>query len=114
VRIVWPGVTNQRIFDLVDERLLEATRALGATYVRNPFNLITVHPLGGCCMGEDGTTGVVNHEGRAFIGNSADPHHGLYVCDGSVIPRSLGANPSLTIAALAERTCQRLRKEYRW
>ena len=33
---------------------------------------------------------------------------GSYICDGSVMPAAVGANPSLTIAAFAERTAQRI------
>jgi cholesterol oxidase len=32
----------------------------------------------------------------------------LYVMDGAVIPRAIGRNPSKTIAAIAERCCERL------
>ena len=34
--------------------------------------------------------------------------------DAAVIPRSLGANPGLTIAALAERACHHLAREQGW
>jgi len=60
-------------------------------------NLITPHPLGGCNMGVDVATGVVDHAGRVF------GHPGLYVADGAIVPEALGVNPSRTIGALAER-----------
>jgi cholesterol oxidase len=103
LRIHWPGIDRLPIFDLVHRRLAEATAALGGTYVPNPVRPITVHPLGGCRMGNNPDSGVVDHRGRVFRRNGG-VYDGLYVCDGSVIPRSLGVNPLLTIAALAERT----------
>ncbi|WP_298429123.1 alkaline phosphatase D family protein [Ottowia sp.] len=73
---------------------------------------ITVHPLGGCCMGDDVDTGVVNEFGQVFDASRADQptsvHEGLYILDGSIIPSSLGANPLWTITALAERACEHL------
>ena len=42
--------------------------------------------------------------GRVFRGKNANAkYNGLYVADGSIIPTSLGVNPSLTITALAYR-----------
>jgi cholesterol oxidase len=60
-------------------------------------SLLTLHPLGGCKMGADSRTGVVDHLGRVF------GYPNLYVADGSILPTSTGRNPSHTIAALAER-----------
>jgi cholesterol oxidase len=59
--------------------------------------VITVHPLGGCPMGEHEGEGVVSPFGQVFN------YPGLYVADGSVMPGPVGPNPALTIAALADR-----------
>jgi cholesterol oxidase len=62
------------------------------------FNVpTTAHILGGCCMGESATTGVIDHRHRAF------GYEDLYVIDGSAISADPGVNPALTIASLAER-----------
>jgi cholesterol oxidase len=75
--------------------------ALGATYMDDPLwlvsRVITVHALGGCPMGRDAGEGVVDAGGEVFN------YPGLYVADGAVMPGPVGANPSLTIAALADR-----------
>ena len=86
----------------------------GGSYVKNPLagtvmgrQPATAHPLGGCGMGAARDAGVVDHKCRVFDGRagagSTDVLDGLYVIDGSVLPRSLGVNPLLTITALAER-----------
>ena len=59
-------------------------------------DLITPHPLGGCNMGTDSGHGVVDYLGQVFN------YPGLYVADGSIVPKAIGLNPSRTIAALAE------------
>ena len=122
VRIDWPGVGAKQIFQDVSDTLLDATRPLGGTFVKNPtwskltnHNLVTVHPLGGCCMGDDAGKGVVNHKGQVFSGKGGTAvHEGLYVSDGAVISRSLGVNPLLTISALAERSCMLLAQDRGW
>jgi len=122
VRINWPGVGDQPIFKQAGRRLSEATRALGGTYVPNPLwsdlathPLMSVHPLGGCVMAEDAEHGVVNHKGQVFAGQAGRTvHDSLYVCDGAVVPRSLGVNPLLTISALAERCVALLIADRGW
>ena len=75
----------------------------------------TAHPLGGCGMGAERDAGVVDHKCRVFDGRagagSTDVHDGLFVIDGSVMPRSLGVNPLLTITALAERAMLHLARD---
>lgn len=57
---------------------------------------ITAHILGGARMADSPERGVVDSACRVF------GHPGLWIVDGSVIPANLGANPSLTITAVAE------------
>jgi cholesterol oxidase len=62
------------------------------------FNIpSTAHILGGCPMGDDQASGVVNHRHEAF------GYKNMLICDGSIVSANLGVNPSLTIAALTER-----------
>ncbi len=56
----------------------------------------TAHIMGGCAMGPDADSGVVDAQGRVH------GYRNLRVLDGSIIPGNLGVNPSLTILALAE------------
>jgi choline dehydrogenase-like flavoprotein len=60
------------------------------------------HPLGGCRMAAGPDLGVVGHDGAVF------GYEGLYCMGSSIIPSSLGVNPSLTISAVAERCAERL------
>lgn len=118
----WPGVGDQPIFQRVNQRLKDATEALGGTFVHNPLwskllqsNLTTVHPLGGCVMADDASGGVVNHKGQVFSGAAGSAvYEGLYVVDGSTIPRPLGVNPLLTISAVAERAVALMAKDRNW
>ena len=115
LRIAWPGFGEQPNYLKAEEKLKQATGELLGVYLKNPFNPITVHPLGGCRMGNNAESGVVDHEGRVFARDAGtDVANGLYVCDGSIVPRSLGINPLLTIAALAERMSARMARSHNW
>jgi cholesterol oxidase len=62
----------------------------------------TAHILGGAVIGADPGRGVVDASNRAF------GYENLLVCDGAAVPANPGVNPSLTIAALAERAMSRV------
>jgi cholesterol oxidase len=122
LRIDWPGVGEQENFKIGNERLHQSTKALGGIWVENPIwtkllkhSIVSVHPLGGCVMGEDAAQGVVNHKGQVFSGASgSDVYANLYVTDGAVIPTSLAVNPLLTISAVSERNMGLLAADRGW
>jgi choline dehydrogenase-like flavoprotein len=60
------------------------------------------HPLGGCRMADSPDLGAVDDAGAVY------GYEGLYCIDSSIIPTSLGVNPSLTIAAVSERCAELL------
>src|SRR2546421_8994768 len=87
----------------------DAIRAVGTRSGLGRFMALTetqgvycAHPLGGCRMADSPELGAVD-DGGAVYG-----YEGLYCIDGSIVPTSLGVNPSLTISAVSERCAQRL------
>lgn len=68
-----------------------------APYGAHHHTMFTAHVMGGCTMGGDPTNSVVDpeHRLRGF--------DNVFVVDGSVLPTSLGVNPSETIYGLAHR-----------
>jgi len=140
IRVVWPQARNdpnlQKRLDRFKEELgndkggKKKRGGLGGALLPNPFwrllpadlqflvgnragPLLTVHPLGGCAMGDHVACGVVDHLGRVFAADrgrdSPEVYDGLVVLDGSIVPTSLGINPALTIATLATRAVRQLR-----
>ncbi len=97
----WTTETSRDYFDRVVETMGGISETLGTTLRENPLTffrrVVTVHPLGGAPMGHDPTTGLCDDHGQVF------GHPGLYVADGAAMPGPVGPNPSLTIAAHADR-----------
>ena len=61
----------------------------------------TAHTIGTARMGTDRETSVVDPDGRSHdVPN-------LWICDNSVFPSAVTANPALTIMALSLRTAER-------
>jgi cholesterol oxidase len=99
--IDWPRASSRPFFNALREKMRQIADVHGGRLIDNPLwylgRTVTVHPLGGCPMGLDAKSGVVDSFGEVF------GHPGLFVADGSVMPGPVGPNPSLTIAALADR-----------
>lgn len=104
--VEWHAEASAEHFDRLETNMRRIADVLGAEYSGLPAWLgkrfITVHPLGGASMGDDPADGVCDGYGEVF------GHPGLFVADGSVMPGPVGPNPSLTIAALADRMSTRI------
>lgn len=62
----------------------------------------TAHILGGCVIGKDAKSGVIDINQKVFGYNN------MYVCDGSAMSANPGVNPSLTITAMTERVMHKI------
>jgi cholesterol oxidase len=101
----WVKGKSGPFFDRLRDFSRDIAGALGADFKSNPTwylgRVITVHALGGCPMGRSPEEGVVDEWGEVF------GYPGFTIADGSVMPGPVGPNPSLTIAALADRFADR-------
>jgi cholesterol oxidase len=102
----WNAETSEAYFNRLRATMRRVAHVLGATYADNPIwfrkRIVTVHPLGGAPMGRNPGEGVCDPWGEVH------GFPGLYIADGAALPGPVGANPSLTIAALADRMSTRL------
>jgi cholesterol oxidase len=102
--IRWTTKSSRAYFDRVQAAVGALGLALDARYKHTPLwlfkRVVTVHPLGGCPMGRNAQEGVVDDRGQVF------GYPGLFVADGSTMPGPIGPNPSLTIAAFADRAAE--------
>ncbi len=129
VHIEWPTLSEGPSWTAQHAQLrqMQARHAPGAQVLPNPMwqllpeelgrmlgagfgPMLTVHPLGGCAMGDNASDGVVDDWGRVFDGQGTHGalHNGLVVLDGSIVPMALGVNPALTISALCLRAVRGL------
>jgi choline dehydrogenase-like flavoprotein len=93
----WAENERKLFNDMVNWSLAMLEQA-GAEILSVPAEPATNHELGGCRMGSDPRSAVVNADCRTHdVAN-------LYVVDGSVFPSSSEKNPTHTIMALAART----------
>lgn len=99
-RIDFSAGPNEKAIDAHAERVL--TEIVLASGARDPIVVPrTAHTIGTARMGTDPADSVVDADGRSWeIEN-------LLICDNSIFPSSLAANPALTTMALALRTAER-------
>jgi choline dehydrogenase-like flavoprotein len=96
---VYTGLSNYPRIDSLPE-----TDAMPNTLAPGAANIMTVHLMSSCPMGEDKRKAAVNSWGRVH------GHAGLYVSDVSALCTSPGVNPQGTIMALALRNSEHFLK----
>jgi cholesterol oxidase len=103
--IHWNLPSNMPLYDAEERFVKELAQKMGGDPALNPFWRlsrlpVSVHNLGGCPIADSSAQGVADANGEVF------GYPGLFVMDGASIPVAIGANPSHTIAAVAERNIE--------
>jgi cholesterol oxidase len=111
LEIEWNLKSNQPLYDVEERFSRVLADKMAADAIFNPFWQLlhlpaSVHNLGGCPLGDTPATGIVDPNGEVFN------YPGLFVLDGAAIPVAIGANPSHTIAAVAERNIETAIRKY--
>lgn len=96
--VYWPGLTA---FEPIRDETMLAKRMKQHLRPRQ-FALSAYHPLGTARIAPNPGNGVCDSDHQVF------GRQGLYVMDGSSVPGSLGANPQVTIMAMALRAAKRI------
>ncbi len=99
------GDNDQKLIEHAVDMMKKITIAGGGTpeFITSD----TAHLMGGCRMGDDPGSSVVNRDCRSHdIEN-------LWICDASVFVTSGGGNPTATVLALALRTADRIKEKAR-
>lgn len=91
---------NSPVFHKLRTTIREISRRTGRR-IYQPHTPVTVHPMGGACLGANREQGVVDANGEVF------DHPGLYVADAAALPRAPGGPPSMTIAAWSDHVTAR-------
>ena len=96
------GSNEEKLFNDMVRWSLRILERAGAEILTVPEAPATNHELGGCRMGPDPRTSVVDRDCRTHdVPN-------LYVVDGSVFPSASEKNPTHTIMALAARAADHI------
>ena len=104
--VVWKE-NDRKIFADMNHWSVEILKSAGAEIQSVAPQPVTNHEIGGCRMGSDPRTSVVNAECCTHdVPN-------LYVADASVFPSASEKNPTLTIMALAARTAEGIAERLR-
>ncbi|MEU7226400.1 GMC oxidoreductase [Streptomyces chrestomyceticus] len=102
----WRTATSRAYYEGVRTTMRRLADAMGTGFLDNPVwwwrRVVTVHPVGGAPIGDRPEEAVCDPYGEVF------GHPRLYVADAAALPGPVGVNPSLTIAALADRMSTRL------
>lgn len=101
------GAVDLHVSDRSIEKISDVDQLINIPCILNKrySELMTIHVMGSCPMGEDRSICAVNSWGRL---------HGLeriYIADASVFPGALGANPQGTLMALVRRNVNQFLSE---